>query len=173
MQETNHDIAEKQSFMQRYKPLFVIIATVAFSAAALAFVASGGRMHRFMESFMGLFFINFAMFKLIDLKGFVKGFTLYDFIAKRSRIYAFFYPFIEFGLGLLYLIAFAPMITNSITLLLMLISGFGVIKAIITSDEQLQCACLGTRLNVPLSTVSVIENFGMAVMAFFMLWQGL
>lgn len=163
--------SEKQPFVQRYKPIFVIISTVAISAAALALI--DGRIYRFMETFMGLFFINFAMFKLIDLKGFVEGFTLYDLIAKRSRIYAFFYPFIELVLGLLYLIAFIPIITNSITLSLMLISGFGVIKAIITSDEQLQCACLGTSLNVPLSTVSIIENFGMAVMAFFMLWQGL
>lgn len=164
-----HEKQEELSFTQRYKPLLVIIATVAFSAAALALV--DGRMHRFMESFMGLFFVNFAMFKLIDLNGFADGFSMYDIIAKRSRNYALAFPFIELGLGLLYLTAFSPIITNILTLVIMLTSGAGVIKAIITGGKHLQCACLGTSLNVPLSTVSVIENFGMAAMAGFMLWQ--
>lgn len=170
MQENVVDTSEALTFTQRYKPLLVIIATVAFSAAALALV--DGRMHRFMGTFMGLFFVNFAMFKLIDLKGFADGFSMYDLIATRSRAYAFAFPFIELGLGLLYLTAFLPMITNILTLVIMLISGAGVIKAIVTGDKHLQCACLGTTLNVPLSTVSVIENFGMTAMAAFMLWQG-
>jgi hypothetical protein len=169
MQENKGDVPDALSFAQRYKPLLVIIATVAFSAAALALV--DGRMHRFMETFMGLFFVNFAMFKLIDLKGFADGFSMYDLIAKRSRTYALSFPFIELALGLLYLTAFLPMVTNILTLTIMLISGAGVIKAIVTGDKHLQCACLGTTLNVPLSTVSVIENFGMAAMAAFMLWQ--
>jgi hypothetical protein len=169
MQEKKGTAIETLSFTQRYKPLLVIIATVAFSAAALAIV--DGRVHRFMETFMGLFFVNFAMFKLIDLKGFADGFSMYDLIAKRSRAYAFAFPFIELGLGLLYLTAFLPTITNILTLIIMLVSGAGVIKAIVMGDKHLQCACLGTTLNVPLSTVSVIENFGMAAMAAFMLWQ--
>ncbi|MDB2415334.1 hypothetical protein N9W34_06140 [Rickettsiales bacterium] len=169
MPKNHESTPEILSFTQRYKPLLVIIATVAFSAAALALV--DGHMHRFMETFMGLFFVNFAMLKLIDLKGFADGFSMYDLVAKRSRTYALAYPFIELGLGLLYLTAFLPIATNILTLIFMLISGAGVIKAIITSDKKLQCSCLGTILNVPLSTVSVIENFGMAAMATFMLWQ--
>ena len=120
---------------------------------------------------MGLFFVNFAMFKLINLQGFADGFAMYDLIAKRSRAYALAFPFIELGLGLMYLAAFLPIMTNILTLIVMLVSGAGVIKAIITGDKHLQCACLGTSLNVPLSTVSVIENFGMASMAIFMLWR--
>ena len=167
MQENQKPPVATLSFVQRYKPLLVIIATVTFSAIALSLV--DGRTHRFMESFMGLFFVNFAMFKLIDFKSFADGFSMYDLIAKRSRQYALAFPFFELGLGLLYLMAFSPVITNSLTLFLMLISGAGVIKAIVTGDEHLQCACLGTSLNVPLSTVSIIENFGMAGMAAFML----
>lgn len=168
MQENKGNAPEILSFIQRYKPLLVIIATVVFSAAALALV--DGRIHRFMETFMGLFFVNFAMFKLIDLKGFADGFSMYDLIAKHSRIYALAFPFVELGLGLLYLMAFFPTITNILTLIFMLVSGAGVIRAIVTGDKHLQCACLGTVLNVPLSTVSVIENFGMVAMAAFMLW---
>ncbi|MBT8124799.1 MAG: hypothetical protein KJO81_08250 [Gammaproteobacteria bacterium] len=165
-----HDDEKKLSFTQRYKPLLVILATVAFSAAALALV--DGRMHRFMESFMGLFLINFAMFKLIDLLGFAEGFAMYDLIGKRSRHYALAYPFIELGLGLLYLTAFLPTITNILTVVIMLIGGAGVMKAIVTGDKHLKCACLGTALNVPITTISVLENFGMAAMAGWMLWLG-
>ncbi|MDB2414153.1 hypothetical protein N9W34_00100 [Rickettsiales bacterium] len=157
-------------FRHRYKPLLVIIATIAFSAAALALVDS--RMHRFMETFMGLFLVNFAMFKLIDLHGFADGFSMYDLIAKRSHKYALAYPFIELGLGLFYLTAFVPVVTNTLTLIIMLIGGLGVMKSIITGDKHLKCACLGTTLNVPLSTVSIIENLGMAAMAGVMLWMG-
>lgn len=169
MQHEHHH-EEVLSFTQRYKPLLVILATVAFSAGALALV--DGRMHRFMETFMGLFLVNFAMFKLIDLAGFAEGFAMYDLIAKRSRPYALAYPFIELGLGLLYLTAFLPTITNILTVAIMLIGGMGVMKAIITGDKHLKCACLGTTLNVPLTTISVIENFGMAAMAGWMLWLG-
>lgn len=169
MQENQKLSAETLSFTQRYKPLLVILATVAFSSAALALV--DGHMHRFMECFMGLFFVNFAMFKLINLQGFADGFAMYDLIAKRSRAYALAFPFIELGLGFMYLAAFLPVMTNILTLIVMLVSGAGVIKAIVTGDKHLQCACLGTSLNVPLSTVSVIENFGMASMAALMLWQ--
>lgn len=169
MHDNQEPTNEALSFMQRYKPLLVIIAAVAFSSAALALV--DGHMHRFMECFMGLFFVNFAMFKLINLKGFADGFAMYDLIAKRSRTYALAFPFIELGLGLMYLAAFLPVITNFLTLIVMLVSGAGVFKAVVTGDKNLQCACLGTSLNVPLSTVSVIENFGMASMAILMLWQ--
>jgi len=170
MEHKHHSEDEALSFIQRYKPLLLILATVAFSAAALALV--DGRMHRFMETFMGLFFVNFAMFKLLDLAGFAKGFAMYDLIAKRSRHYALAYPFIELALGLLYLTSFVPTITNTLTIVIMLIGGVGVMKATLTGDKKLNCACLGTTLNVPLTTVSIIENFGMAAMAALMLWFG-
>tara|TARA_B100001564_G_C20440403_1_gene578698 strand:- start:28 stop:546 length:519 start_codon:yes stop_codon:yes gene_type:complete len=170
MKAHEHNSENALTFTQRYKPLLVILATVIFSAGALALV--DGRMHRFMETFMGLFLVNFAMFKLIDLTGFAKGFSMYDLIAKRSHHYALAYPFIELGLGLLYLTAFLPVITNILTVAIMLIGGMGVMKAIITGDKHLKCACLGIALNVPLTTVSIIENFGMAFMAGWMLWLG-
>jgi hypothetical protein len=47
-------------------------------------------------------------------------------------------------------------------------SGIGVaIK--IAKHEQFQCACLGTFLKVPLTKVTLIEDFGMAAMAAFMI----
>ena len=46
----------------------------------------------------------------------------------------------------------------------MLFGGIGVsIK--IAKREKFQCACLGTFINVPLTYITIIENFGMATMA--------
>lgn len=36
---------------------------------------------------------------------------------------------------------------------------------------DIQCACMGTVLDVPLSTVAVIEDLGMVLMACAMLWM--
>jgi hypothetical protein len=50
-------------------------------------------------------------------------------------------------------------------------SGIGVaIK--LTRGEQFQCACLGTALNVPLTSVTLIEDFGMAALALVLLLSG-
>jgi hypothetical protein len=117
-----------------------------------------------MNLFMGFFFCLLSMFKLFNLEGFKEGFQKYDLIAKQSPNYACFYPFIELALGLLYLSGFYAVTTNILTLGVMTISGLGVWLSI-RGGLKTNCACLGTVLQVPLSTVSVIENLGMAVMA--------
>ena len=38
------------------------------------------------------------------------------------------------------------------------------------SGQKIKCACLGTVLNVPLSAVSILENFVMAAMAAYQLY---
>jgi len=165
--ENNFETVQDTSKLQRYKPLVIILGSVLVSSLALSFV--DGRIHGFMSSFMGLFLVNFAMFKLFDLQGFVKGFSMYDIIAQYFPKYALAYPFIELVLGLLYLSSFAPVITSILVLAIMSVGAVGVFKAVITGDKKLKCACLGTTLNVPLSTVSIIENVGMALMALYMI----
>lgn len=117
--------------------------------------------------FMGLFFVTFAMFKFFDLNGFTDGFQMYDILAKKHRPYAYIYPFIELTLGLLYLSNLYPVFTNLLTVAIMSISAVGVIQSI-RSGMNIKCACLGTALNVPLSTVSIAENVGMGAMALIM-----
>lgn len=113
---------------------------------------------------MGLFFVMFSMFKLINIEGFQKGFRMYDILAKRYTAYGYIYPFIELVLGLSYLSNFLPIVINLLTFIVMTISSIGIIKNI-KSGMNLKCACLGTILNVPLSTISIIENVGMGLMA--------
>ena len=150
---------------QAYKPLLVIGAIVSFVAFDLWLAGNS-----FMNMFMGLFFLFFASFKLMDINAFADGFCGYDLIAARSRAYAYAYPFIELLLAVSYLSGFAPLFTNGFTLLLMAVGGAGVIHSI-SKGRKLNCACLGKVMSVPLSVVSVVENLGMGLMALLMLFM--
>jgi hypothetical protein len=148
-----------------YKPLIIIL----IFCTLLSVIPSPSLNHdRIMSSFMGYFFIFLSLFKFFDLRGFVQGFETYDLIAQRLRFYGYLYPFIELFLGLAYLMRAELLLVNSITLIIMTISGLGVIRSVL-SGQKIKCACLGTVLNVPLSTVSILENFGMGAMAAYQL----
>ena len=110
----------------------------------------------------------FSFFKCLDLNGFSNSFATYDIIAKKWKGYGKIYPFIELGLGVAYLLTIHSVITNTICILILTASTIGVIQAVL-SKKQIQCACLGTVFNLPMSTVTVIENFTMISMAIFSL----
>lgn len=151
-----------------YLPLLVIVALS--MAAATARVASSDLWHAmdWMHDFMGFFLVVFSMFKFFDLSGFADGFQMYDLLAKPFRPYAYVYPFIELGLGLAYLARWNPVVTYSVTIAVMLWGAAGVLLAL-RKGLDLNCACMGTVLKVPLSTVALVEDLGMAAMALAML----
>jgi hypothetical protein len=148
-------------FMRKYWPLFALILVAALGAVALQ---KGNWMHYFM----GLFLCQFAMLKLFHPAGFADGFQMYDLIAKKFRVYAYLYPVIELALGLAYLSFSAPTLTYIVTIVVMGIGAVGVIKAL-REGLDVRCACMGTVLDVPLSTVTLTEDIGMIAMAFWML----
>ena len=117
---------------------------------------------------MAGFFLTFSFFKFLDLKAFANAYRGYDLIAKRIPAYGFVYPFIELGLGISYLIGFAPFATNAVNIVVMGVSSVGVLRALI-SKNKIQCACLGAVFNLPMSTISLIEDLVMVVMSGFML----
>ena len=160
-------LKEILNIFANYQPLIVVII---FSALLPIIQIDDFDSYRFMLYFMGYFFIFLSMFKFFNLEGFVDGFGTYDLITMRIRAYGYFYPFIEFCLGAAYLVQFQIFAISILTVVVMAISGIGVIKAIL-SGRKIKCACLGTLLNVPLSTVSVLENFGMGSMALYMLYH--
>lgn len=147
-------------FWQDYKPLILVILI----CISLGLVQKGSSMHHFM----GYFFVFLSMFKLFDLKGFVDGFSTYDLVSKRFIYYAYMYPFIELFLGLSYIAEHHLLLTNILTSLIMLIGGIGITLEVM-SGRKIKCACLGTTLNVPLGAISIVENFGMGVMAIYQL----
>lgn len=93
---------------------------------------------------------------------------MYDIIASRVKMYGFFYPFIELFLGFAYLSRIWLVAIYIMTIIIMTIGAIGVIRSV-AKGLDVRCACLGTILKVPLSTVAIIEDAGMAVMAFVML----
>ena len=121
-----------------------------------------------MSDFMGAFFLVFGAFKLLDLNSFADAYSTYDLVAAKSRAYALAYPFIQLALGGAYLTRFNPGLVNIAALLIMSVSSAGVVRALF-SGRKIRCACLGTKIRLPMSTISLVEDVLMAVMAAAML----
>jgi len=150
-----------------YRPLISLIVIAWLAASALVHGIQGNWV-AWMHYFMGFFLCQFAMLKIFQPVGFADGFQMYDLIAKRFRLYGYVYPFIELILGLAYLSFILPIFTYVLTILITLIGSVGVIQAL-KKGMDLRCACMGTVLDVPLSTVTLTEDIAMGVMALFML----
>lgn len=162
-----------RSSFATYKPLLLVLGYLVGGMLLREWVATNGDAAAFspprlMETFMGGFFIAFSFFKLLDLQGFASAYSMYDLIAARIPAWGKVYPFAELSLGVLYLSGAFPMATNIITLLLMLVGLAGVWNSL-RQKRAIRCACLGTVFNLPMSTVTVIEDGGMALMAAVML----
>ena len=122
-----------------------------------------------MLDFMALFYMVFAFFKLLDLKGFPQSFAMYDPIAKRLSFYGKIYPFIELGLGILLLMRIGVTQVLLITLIILGATTIGVVQSLL-NKRQIQCACLGTALKLPMTQATFIENAIMIAMALAMLF---
>ena len=159
-----------QSKLSTYQPLVIIISLIAIATAAFAIKEYQNNIFSWQNTFanfMAGFFLVFAGFKLLDIKGFAKGYASYDLLARRFSGYGYLYPFLELTLGLAYLTRFALPTTNIVTFFLMGFSGLGVLISL-AQKRKFQCACLGTIIKVPLTNVTLVEDFGMATMALIM-----
>jgi hypothetical protein len=122
-----------------------------------------------MRVFMSGFFLIFSFFKLLDLQGFADSYSMYDLIAKRFRSWGVIYPFIELALGIAFAVNFSPVLTNWITLAVMGISIIGVLQSVL-NKRKIRCACLGAVFNLPMSTITIIEDGLMIIMSIAMLF---
>ena len=118
----------------------------------------------YMRYFMGVFFILVAALKMLDWKGFIYAFSMYDIVAKQVKGYATVYPLIELLLGVGYLIAWQIPVLAGITLVLMVVGITGVAQNLL-SKNPVQCACLGTRIKIPLTKITLAEDIIMGLMA--------
>lgn len=149
-------------------PLLLIVAYLVGTALLVGVVNHDLSLHSLMRAFMGGFFLVFSFFKLLDLRGFAGIYRSYDVVAKAWPTWGYAYPLVELLLGAAYIANWNPRVTNLVTLVLMLVGAVGVLRALL-SKTAIRCACLGTVLNLPMTTVTLIEDLGMAVMAAFML----
>ncbi|MFS4483813.1 heavy-metal-associated domain-containing protein [Hyunsoonleella sp. 2307UL5-6] len=158
--------AEEKSDLQQLFPLFLIFGYI--SIASFLLHITPWDVKGFMLDFMGLFYIVFSFFKLLDLKGFPKSFRMYDPLAKAVPIYAWLYPFIEIALGLMFLMRIEIPVALIVTLVILGITTIGVTRTLL-QKKTIQCACLGTALKLPMTKATFIENSIMIIMAILML----
>ena len=159
------------SWLTTYSPLLLIVAYI-LGSSVLVQIGIGGlagvTAMDTMRYFMAGFFLVFSFFKLLDIHAFANAYSGYDLLARRWRGWGLIYPFVELALGIAYLAHFNPLLTHWVTIVVMGFSAIGVIKAV-ASKTQIQCACLGTVFKLPMSTVTIVEDVGMVLMAGIML----
>mgnify|MGYP001235264184 CR=1 FL=1 len=156
----------KSSKIKQLKPLFIIFGYISITSILLNF--KDWNLTNAMLDFMGLFYIIFSFFKIIDIKGFSTSFRMYDPLAKKITIYGFIYPFIEILLGLMFLIRIEVNIALLITIVILGITSAGVTQTLL-DKRSINCACLGTTLKLPMTEATFIENAIMIIMAIVLL----
>jgi hypothetical protein len=147
-----------------YKKSYAVLALIISSILLSSFYLSSGELMDLMRVFMGLFFVVFGTFKILGLEKFATTYAEYDLIAQRLKGYGYIYPFIELGLGMAYLLSFQLILTNLLAFVLMTIGSIGIVKAK-TGDKKIMCACLGSIVELPLTTISLLEDVLMGLMA--------
>ncbi len=153
--------------LKKFLPLIIIFSLIAVFAIVKQWL-TGFSVMGAMSDFMAGFFLVFGGFKIINWKGFAHAYTTYDLIAKRVIAYAYIYPLIELGLGVVYLLRWQLGIVNWITLAVMIVSAVGVAKKLL-EGEEVPCACLGLVFKFPMTWVTLAEDLLMAIMAAAML----
>src|SRR5690606_35994049 len=78
------NLQSEKSDLQQLFPLFLIFGYITVAAILLNYNPDSYRedSSNFMLDFMGLFYIVFSFFKLLDLRGFPESFKMYDPLAK-------------------------------------------------------------------------------------------
>ena len=154
---------ETKSKLRQLTPLFLIFSYLMVGTFYISNQINASY-ERSMQIFMGLFFIIFSLFKFLDYGGFPVSFKRYDPLAKKIPFYANLYPFLETALGIAFLIEWNLPVILSVTLLVLSITSLGVIKTLVNKTE-IDCACLGTSLKLPMTEATLIENLIMLSMS--------
>lgn len=166
----NETAEQAKSWFATYKPILLIFAYITIIS-----IIAGTHQNQFhwmkaMNIFMAGFFLTFSFFKMLDLKGFAESYSMYDIVARKLKAWGIIYAFIELALGIAYATNFQPLITNIVTFVVMTISIIGVLQSVL-NKRKIQCACLGAVFNLPMSTVTIIEDALMIALSIFMLYS--
>lgn len=161
--ESMHSVENTKKEYAKFTIVIVLIMLLSY----LHSNRMGLNLMQFLESFMGVFFVVFSLFKFYNLREFAYGFQSYDIIAKKSLTYAYLYPFIQLLLGTVYLLG-TTVVVDIFVVILSLISSIGVVQSL-AKKSLVHCVCLGGVIRLPLSTISFAEDFGMAIMAMVMI----
>lgn len=157
-----------QSWVETYKPILLIFGYVIAISVIASWQDNTIDFMVFMRIFMAGFFLTFSFFKMLNLKAFAESYAMYDIVAKKFNLWGYIYAFIELGLGLSFALNLSPVIVNWVTLVVMTVSILGVLESVI-NKKKIQCACLGAVFNLPMSTVTIVEDAIMIAMSAAML----
>lgn len=153
-----------------YKPILLIGAYITGITFLLQSANGGMDWSAWMRHFMAAFFLVFSFFKMLDLPGFAQSYSSYDVVAQRWPAWGYIYPFVELLLGLAFLLNFNPVVTNAVTLVVMAVSIVGVLQTVL-NKRKIQCACLGAVFDLPMSSITIIEDGIMIIMSAAMLFH--
>lgn len=156
--------ATETGFWQTYKPILLVFGYIL--GATLLTEAAAGHFDwmRWMRHFMAGFFLVFSFFKLLDVPSFAVSYSSYDVVARRWLGWGYAYPFVELTLGVLFLLNVYPLLSNGLALVVMGVSTVGVVQSLL-AKRRFQCACLGAVFNLPMSTVTLVEDTLMVAMS--------
>ena len=161
----HHEITERgKNGWVTYKPILLIFGYISMIAVVAATHQTTTNWMRGMNVFMAGFFLTFSFFKMLDLKRFAESYSMYDIVAKKIPAWGIIYAFVELALGIAYTTGFRPIFTNIFTFSVMSISITGVLQSVL-NKRKIQCACLGAVFNLPMSTVTIIEDGLMIAMS--------
>jgi glutaredoxin len=152
-----------------YVPVIAVFAIAAALALAVSYHAFGSPFTvRAGEWFVSFTMAILAMLKLQDLEKFSTMFVGYDLLAQRWVPYAFAYPFLEAGAGVLMAAHALNWLSIPVALVIGTIGAVSVYYAVYVQKRAIKCACVGGSSSVPLGFVSLTENVFMIGMALWM-----
>lgn len=160
---------DKTAFdLSKYKPIFLVFAYIFGVTLTIQLVNGAFDLKEWMRHFMAGFFLVFSFFKMLNLSGFADSYMGYDIIAKRWKAWGYIYAFIELFLGIAYVLNCCPLATNVAAFTVMTISIIGVLQSVL-NKKKIQCACLGAVFDLPMSTITIIEDAIMILMSGYMI----
>ncbi|WP_306349586.1 heavy-metal-associated domain-containing protein [Flavobacterium sp. '19STA2R22 D10 B1'] len=167
----HNEVAEQtKSWFATYKPIILIFTYITGITLLVQFTGHHFDFMQWMQHFMAGFFLVFSFFKLLNLSGFAESYAMYDIVAKQFKSWGYLYAIVELALGLAFLTGFEPLYTNIVTFIVMSVSIVGVLQSVM-NKKKIQCACLGAVFNLPMSTVTIIEDALMIIMSAAMIFM--
>ena len=107
---------------------------------------------------LGLYLLVTGLLKLPDLKGFAVIVRTYGGTAAKYPFMAYGIPFAEIILGAGLLIGYQLKIVAGLSIIMMLVYTYGVVKMLIKKKKMDNCGCFGTMIKVPLSKWSSLSR---------------
>lgn len=160
----------EESEGKTYQPVIAIFAVAFLMAIVTGYAITGGfPVIRVLELFIAFSMCILGIQKLQNLSTFTTGFVQYDLLSQKSVRYAYSYPFIETGAGILMIAGLFTWVAAPAALFVSTVGAVSVFKAVYIEKRDLECACTGGGDSVPLGFISLTENLMMIVMSVWMI----